>query len=172
MFHRYQSGQSLGIVGLALLTIFVLPILAACAGGNTPSVASPVATTAAILTAIPATSAPAATQAPAATNAPAATSAPEATAVPATPQPATLFEAGSPMRTGNTQHGVVEHLYYTDRSRVLTLTNIAGFSWIRQQIQWKDIEGPEPGSYAWGDLDAIVSDVEIEASEADALEMA
>jgi hypothetical protein len=63
------------------------------------------------------------------------------------------------MRTRALEHGIVEHLYYTDRERVLTLTNIAGYQWVRQQIQWKDIEGPEPGNYAWGDLDSIVNDV-------------
>jgi hypothetical protein len=72
--------------------------------------------------------------------------------------PQGIFEPGTPIRTRNTQFGVVSHLYYTDRNRVLALTNIAGFSWTRQQIQWKDLEGPEPGNYAWGDLDGIVND--------------
>lgn len=81
----------------------------------------------------------------------------EPTAEP-TEEPQGIFEAGNPIRTRSTQFGVVSHLYYTDRNRVLTLTNIAGFTWTRQQIQWKDIEGPEPGNYAWGDLDGIVND--------------
>ncbi|MDZ4722219.1 MAG: hypothetical protein SH847_27460 [Roseiflexaceae bacterium] len=75
-----------------------------------------------------------------------------------TAEPQGIFEPGTPIRTRNTQYGVVSHLYYTDRNRVLTLTNIAGFTWTRQQIQWKDLEGPEPGNYAWGDLDGIVND--------------
>jgi hypothetical protein len=64
-----------------------------------------------------------------------------------------------PLTLPQTQHGVVAHLYYTDRERVLTLTEIAGYTWVRQQIQWKDIEGPEPGDYKWGELDDIVDDV-------------
>lgn len=159
MFSVRRSGRSLSLIGIALLTMLMIPILAACGGADTPNVASPVATTAAIATSIPATNTPVATALPLATATPAATSAPKATTQPTDVPPATLFEAGSPMRTSNTKQGVVEHLYYTDRSRVLTLTNIAGFSWVRQQIQWKDIEGPEPGNYAWGDLDAIVNDV-------------
>ena len=43
-----------------------------------------------------------------------------------------------------------------DRERVLTLDGIAGFDWVRQQVVWKDVEGPNPGDYAWGDLDKIV----------------
>jgi hypothetical protein len=80
------------------------------------------------------------------------------TAAPETGDPESVFEPGTPIRTRSAQYGVVSHLYYTDRARVLTLTNIAGFTWTRQQIQWKDIEGPEAGNYAWGDLDAIVND--------------
>jgi hypothetical protein len=64
-----------------------------------------------------------------------------------------------PLSTPYLEYGVINHLYYTDRGRVLILTNNAGFDWVRQQIHWKDMEGPEPGNYAWGDFDAIVEDV-------------
>lgn len=70
---------------------------------------------------------------------------------PATPQPQVL-------RTSALQFGVVAHLYYTDRSRVLMLTKIAGFDWVRQQVHWKDIEA-SPGVYYWDELDNIVADV-------------
>lgn len=70
---------------------------------------------------------------------------------PATPQPRFL-------RTSTLQFGVVAHLYYTDRSRVLMLTKIAGFDWVRQQVHWKDIEAA-PGVYYWDELDHIVADV-------------
>ena len=36
--------------------------------------------------------------------------------------------------------GVVTHLYYTDRERVLQLAQNAGFEWIRQQVPWKDTQ--------------------------------
>jgi hypothetical protein len=73
--------------------------------------------------------------------------------------PTAEVEAEFPMRLPKLNFGVVSHLYYTDRQRVLTLSEIAGFTWVRQQIQWKDIEGPQQKDYKWGDLDAIVEDV-------------
>jgi hypothetical protein len=61
-------------------------------------------------------------------------------------------------KLNNLEFGIVNHLYYTDRERVLTLDGIAGFDWVRQQVVWKDVEGPQ-GNYAWGELDKIVADV-------------
>ncbi len=61
-----------------------------------------------------------------------------------------------PLETPYLEFGVVAHLYYTDAERVLQLAQNAGFDWIRQQIHWKDTEGPEPGMYAWDELDYIV----------------
>ncbi len=64
--------------------------------------------------------------------------------------------ASGPLHTKHLQFGVVPHLYYTDHERVLQLTKNAGFDWIRQQIVWRDTEGPNPGEYVWDDLDTIV----------------
>jgi hypothetical protein len=75
---------------------------------------------------------------------------------PAQPTQAPVAEGGF-LRTPTLEFGVVSHLYYTDRPRVLELARIAGFDWTRQQIHWKDIEGP-PGQYSWGELDQIVED--------------
>ena len=55
--------------------------------------------------------------------------------------------------------GIVTHLYYTDRDRVLQLTQNAGFDWVRQQVVWRDIEDPDQGIYGWDELDAIVDSV-------------
>jgi hypothetical protein len=63
-----------------------------------------------------------------------------------------------PLHTDALQFGVVAHLYYTDRERTLTLANNAGFDWVRQQVAWKDTEGPA-GEYAWDELDLIVEAV-------------
>lgn len=65
------------------------------------------------------------------------------------------FEA---IRTPYLEFGVVTHLYYTDRARVLTLAKIAGFEWVRQQIHWKNIES-SPGVYYWNELDNVVEAV-------------
>jgi hypothetical protein len=137
---------------LLLLAGLLLSLLAACGGAP----AAPAPTEAPLPTAsIPRpTEAPAATAAPAPTEAPGATAAPVATEAPTAPE-AVEF----PIRLPDVNFGVVSHLYYTDRERVLTLSEIAGFTWVRQQIQWKDIEGPEPKDYKWGELDNIVDDV-------------
>jgi len=62
------------------------------------------------------------------------------------------------LRTPSLQFGVVAHLYYTDRNRVLALAQIAGFDWVRQQVHWKDIEAA-PGVYYWDEFDHVVAAV-------------
>ncbi len=138
----------------AALAVLLLPVLAACGGGTPEPTANPTAAlpTAAVVSTQP-TSAP--------TAAADATAAPEATAAPSE-QPTTggpAPEPGTPIKLPYMNFGIVNHLYYTDRERVLTLDGIAGFDWVRQQVVWKDVEGPNPGDYAWGELDKIVDDV-------------
>lgn len=52
-------------------------------------------------------------------------------------------------------YGMNVFLFKTDAERVLTLTDVMGASWIRQQIHWRDIEG-ERGQFVWGTLDRAV----------------
>jgi hypothetical protein len=141
------------LLPLALL----LPILAAC--GGAPQVAAPTPSLPTTAASTPAaarpTAAPASAPTSAATSAPTA-AAPTAVAPEATAPPGTGLTG--PLKTPYLEFGVVAHLYYTDRSRVLTLASNAQFDWVRQQIVWKDVEGPEPGNYAWGELDNIVND--------------
>ncbi len=56
------------------------------------------------------------------------------------------------------QFGVVAHLYYTDRERVLQLAENAGFEWIRQQVPWKDTEKADR-TFGFDELDRIVDSV-------------
>jgi len=119
----------------------VLPLLVACGGGAALEPTPAPATN----TAVPATATP--LPEPTATLVP--------TAEPVTEEPAT--DSRQPLTSKIMEFGVVDHLYYTDRERVLALTNIAGFDWVRQQIVWKDIEGPA-GNYLWDQLDDIVDD--------------
>jgi hypothetical protein len=77
------------------------------------------------------------------------------TLAPTVTAPPPVFE---PIRSPYLQFGVVTHLYYTDRTRVLALTKIAGFDWVRQQVHWKDVEST-PGVYYWDEVDHIVDDV-------------
>lgn len=57
------------------------------------------------------------------------------------------------------QFGVVTHLYYTDRERVLQLVENAGFEWVRQQVPWKDTEKSDR-TFGWDELDKIVESVQ------------
>jgi hypothetical protein len=145
-------------IAVAATLAIMLPALAACGGApETPANPTAALPTAAVVVTQPATdvgqTGPTAGQ-------PAPTAAP---AEPTAGQPAGPIEtpavAGQAIKFNNLQFGIVNHLYYTDRERVLTLDGIAGFDWVRQQVVWKDIEGPEPGNYAWGELDKIVDDV-------------
>src|SRR4029450_1909598 len=85
-----------------------------------------------------------------------------ATLTPAPPTP-TTHPAGPgglafPLKTDRLNFGVAAHLFYTDRDTPLAMARDAGFGWVRQQIHWRDQEGPA-GNYAWGELDAIVDTV-------------
>jgi hypothetical protein len=103
------------------------------------------------------TLAPSATPSP--TVVPTAAPSPTPTETP-TPTPQPLGPGGLPypLKTGALEYGVAAHLFYTSRTLPLQRASEAGFGWIRQQIHWKDLEGP-PGRYAWGELDAIVAAV-------------
>lgn len=134
---------------LFILLALLLPALAACSGGSSAGNATNVPT------AVVATQAPQPTvvvSQPTKVN-PSPVPA-TGTAAPPTAEPALEF----PLRLDDLEFGVVSHLYFTDRERVLTLTQIAGFDWVRQQVVWKDIEGPTPKDYKWGELDNIVND--------------
>lgn len=151
-----SSFQRLRTIAFLTLLGFLLPLMAACGGApnTTQPTAAPQPTAVVQPTTDQGSAGQPTSEAPQPTDAP-----PQpTTGAEPTSEPQDVFELGNPIRARETQFGVVSHLYYTDRARVLALTNIAGFTWTRQQIQWKDLEGPEPGNYAWGDLDSIVSD--------------
>ena len=134
-----------------MVLVIGLPILASCGGSPEPTTApTPALPTAAVSSNAPTAAAPPATSAPDATA-----PLPEPTSGPA---PTVSAPTGTSSPKQNLEFGIVNHLYYTDRERVLTLDGIAGFDWVRQQIVWKDVEGPQ-GTYAWGELDKIVDDV-------------
>jgi hypothetical protein len=140
--HRYAPAPP----ALALAVL-----LAACGGAATPPPAEP-------------TAAPtAAAQQPTAAGQDQPTAAPTAgqdqpTAAPAGgEQPTAAPEPGQEaLNPDYLQFGIVAHLYYTDRDRVLQLTQNAGFDWVRQQIYWRDIEDPVNQIWAWDEIDQIV----------------
>jgi hypothetical protein len=74
-----------------------------------------------------------------------------------TPQPLGPGGLPYPLKTAQLEFGVAAHLFHTNRTLPLQRAQEAGFGWIRQQIHWKDLEGP-PGRYAWGELDDVVAE--------------
>lgn len=53
-------------------------------------------------------------------------------------------------------YGIQLHLLGQDRDQVLGAVNDLGFTWIKQQIEWKVFE-PAPGQIQWGELDLMVN---------------
>lgn len=64
-----------------------------------------------------------------------------------------------PLRTQRLEFGAAAHLFYTPRYTPLVMARDAGFGWVRQQIHWRDQEGPA-GNYVWGELESIINDVD------------
>jgi outer membrane protein assembly factor BamB len=93
------------------------------------------------------------------------TTAPFADAVPtpySTVTPLNEFQTGECLARGafppllpGLRYGINVFLFGTDTDRALTLSQTAGFGWIRQQVHWRDVEG-ERGQYHWPTLDAAV----------------
>ncbi|MGA7730700.1 MAG: hypothetical protein WCD37_05455 [Chloroflexia bacterium] len=52
--------------------------------------------------------------------------------------------------------GMVAQLYYQDRERILNMVNDLRFTWVTQQVEWKETENPK-GVYHFDELDRIVS---------------
>lgn len=81
----------------------------------------------------------------------------------ATPLPTPTQSVGPgglpfPLKTQELEYGLAAHLFYTNRDAALIKARDLGTGWIRQQIHWRDQEGPA-GNYAWGELDYIVDSV-------------
>ncbi len=149
--------RQLGPIGL--LMSLLLPLLIACSApvesGN-GGVAAPTAEASPAATATqPAAAATPDTETPTAESPTpdAATPTPEAAA---TPTPATA--GANPNMPTRLEYGAVATLYYTDAERVVTLADIAGFDWIRQQVEWKDTEVIDR-TFGFQELDKVVETV-------------
>ncbi len=158
---RLEAGKPQLVVHVMLLRL--LPVVALFASCNAPvaiapapsPVAAPVPPPAATATPEPAVT-PSPVPAPTATTTPKPTITPSLTPLPTPVPPPTATP--EPIRAGPLQFGVSAHLFYTSRRLPLQRASEAGFTWIRQQIHWKDLEGP-PGHYAWGELPAVIEAV-------------
>jgi len=143
------------ILAILLALLVIANIVVACGGGDVPATQAP--QTEPTAAGEPTAAAPAdqPTEEPAGV---------EPSAVPAGDEPTPIGSPapaggvpGNPKRLDFLEYGAAAQLYYTDRNRALTLMNNANLDWVRQQIHWKDIEGPK-GNFGWGELDSIVAD--------------
>ncbi len=55
------------------------------------------------------------------------------------------------------ENGFNGQFYYQDHERLLNMVNDVRFTWITQQIEWKETETPK-GTYYFGEIDNIVND--------------
>lgn len=128
---------------LTALLFLVLPFLATCASGtpsgstNTPPQSSQ------------------ATQTSSSASPTESSSPQQPTQSDSNPAPTSDAVITNALHTPRLEFGIVSHLYYTDRERVMQLTQNADFDWVRQQVVWKDTEGPA-GHFSWDELDPIV----------------
>jgi hypothetical protein len=53
-------------------------------------------------------------------------------------------------------YGVQAHMLGDDKQRVASAINGMGFGWVKQQVEWRDIENSK-GNYNWGGLDEVVN---------------
>src|SRR5436190_20289497 len=60
-----------------------------------------------------------------------------------------------PLKSPHIGYGFNVQLYYTDRAKVLQTARDAQFNWVRQQVAWQDLQGPDL-KFAWGELDNVV----------------
>ena len=158
--HGRRLWNALMLLGL------ILPLLAACGGAADTPAASTSPAAAASASSAPSTPAATESSAPSASVAP--SDAPASASPAASPSASATAEAAAsdapPQTSGNPnipdklQYGAVGTLYYTDAERVLTLTDIAGFDWVRQQVQWRETEVADR-TFGFQELDNIVNTV-------------
>ena len=147
---RRLPRYSLAPVALALAVL-----IAACGGATPPDQSAGAPTQPAAPS-----SAPAPTAAPnQPTAAPEPSTATAPSTAPAQPSAAPAQPNAGPINPDYLEFGIVGHLYYTDRDRVLQLTQNAGFDWVRQQVVWRDIEDPDQKIFGWEELDRVVDTV-------------
>jgi hypothetical protein len=149
----------------SLVLALLLPILSACSTPEpTTALALSSLPTAAVATSAPPAAAvvPAAKPAVVSAATPTSTPLPYPTPLPQPPTPTTQAAGPGglpfPLRSEQLQFGVAAHLYYVNRDAALGAASDVGFGWIRQQIHWRDQEGPA-GNYVWGELEAIIQSV-------------
>ena len=65
-----------------------------------------------------------------------------------------------PQYINNLGYGMQADLFWLspgDKNRAYQLIKDAGFTWVKQQVQWSAIEPFEKGGFAWAELDNVVN---------------
>ncbi len=65
-----------------------------------------------------------------------------------------------PQYTNNLGYGMQADLFWlspADKNRAYQLITDAGFTWVKQQVQWSSIEPVEKGGFDWAELDRVVN---------------
>ncbi len=160
---------------LPLLALAALILLAVCCGATAivgyfatdgfsflaQNIANPTPTTAvqvipSLVAPTPIVKAPAtatlAAASTAATKKPAATSAPQ-------PTPTSAVPKSKGLKMSSPEYGVQAFLWWHPETadRDVGLARDAGFTWVKQQFAWRDIEGAAKGKYDWSHPDLAVN---------------
>jgi len=61
-----------------------------------------------------------------------------------------------PVGSSGFRYGFQAQLYGVNQPQIINLVRGAGFSWVKQQVRWADVE-PQQGHYNWGALDSAVN---------------
>ena len=75
---------------------------------------------------------------------------------PGQPSGAPAGTPSGPSSTSGMRYAFAVHMYNGQESPVVNATKGAGFGWIKQQVEWRTIEGA-PGQFNYGELDSIVN---------------
>ncbi len=62
-----------------------------------------------------------------------------------------------PANVSGFRYGMQAHMIYNDRAQIFNSTRGLGFSWLKQQIEWKVFEQSQ-GQISWGEMDAIANE--------------
>lgn len=65
-----------------------------------------------------------------------------------------------PQYINNLGYGMQADLFWlspADKNRVYQLIKDAGFTWVKQQVQWSSIEPVEKGGFDWAELDRVIN---------------
>ena len=75
-----------------------------------------------------------------------------------TPPPTPAFASWPRARSASPEYGIQAFLYwrYESADRDIKLIQDMGFTWVKQAIAWRDIEGIEKGAYDWNRTDRLV----------------